>query len=245
MERTRALLEKINDGSFKEWRDLGVEMSMWPDANGLRIDAGPAGERGVHSHIPYRNIYPEILTRLRQDFLLIGTDEVDRVYELQDELAEWINDGLAEEGLNSANNYLGELLLVNQASQIELEIRVAEATHATDQLPQLYDTQNLAFAAAARRGHMDPREKDTLLINELGPETTAIRYLFCYTDAIKGEINKSWSSTQFHLPKPTIQRYIQAEADTSEQARPWDSAELAVRLDDLISFLDAANAGVD
>lgn len=42
-----------------QWRQEGIPVSLWPDANGLRIDIG--GKDGVHSHVPYAEVSEALL----------------------------------------------------------------------------------------------------------------------------------------------------------------------------------------
>ena len=42
-----------------QWKQEGIPVSLWPDANGLRIDIG--GKDGVHSHVPYAEVSEALL----------------------------------------------------------------------------------------------------------------------------------------------------------------------------------------
>lgn len=44
---------------IEQWKQEGVPVSLWPDANGLRIDIG--GKDGVHSHVPYTEVSEALL----------------------------------------------------------------------------------------------------------------------------------------------------------------------------------------
>lgn len=66
------------------WKATGVPVSLWPDANGLRIDIG--AKDGVHSHIPYVDVTDELLDAVHnigtlregaRDDASINPDEVE------------------------------------------------------------------------------------------------------------------------------------------------------------------------
>lgn len=230
--RTQLLLEALEDGAFARWREAGVPVSIWPDANGLRLDAGPAGERGVHSHIPYEYISPELAAKLR-------TERISEQQKVDIPVHDSWVDAFTEGG------YAKERFISEHAREIEFEIRVAEAGGRTDLLFDLYAAQDLSFSASVRRAgssSMDSRETEGQIEAD-DHEADALKYLYCYTDAITNNIDAERSRVEYHLSRPTIQHFIRAERDVSDQAADWDKAQLSDRVQRLLQFLDAANAG--
>jgi hypothetical protein len=54
--RTSFLLSLIENDSIATWRNSGIAVEIYFDSRGLKIDIGPNGAHGIHSHLPYSEI---------------------------------------------------------------------------------------------------------------------------------------------------------------------------------------------
>ncbi len=222
--RSTFITDRIADGTFLKWKKAGVPFVYMLDSNGLKLDVGPEGKFGVHSHVPYEKISPELVAQMReQAFLRPETRE----HSFR------VNTVFSERELTD----LDARILQDETERNQLELEALVATHSGD-------TALLEKTVAEQETRLAHAAQNNNIYEDSSPRPTHKRQYLC-----NRLVERSWDVGRAlrsgeHIPRATLNEYLQPSVPANEvtpKTPHYLHTDLGYRVMNLLAVAESLN----